>query len=114
MLDEPTVYWDSDLFLSRIHRTPGRIEVLEEITNRAERREVIIATSAFTMVEVARLDELDLLPEEEEQRIVDFFENPYIVVLPLDDETARVARRLIREHRGLKGKDAIHIATAVR
>jgi len=114
MPSEDVVYWDSDLFISRIQRTPGRIEVLEELSNMAERGELKIATSAFALVEVAKLDDSDLLPDEQEQAIVAFFENPYIVVIPLDELAARLARQLIRDNRGLKGKDAVHVASAIR
>lgn len=112
-MSERLVYWDSDLFISRIQRTAGRIEVLEELTRLAECEKLKLATSAYTLVEVAKFDELDLPSDEEEKLIVDFFENPFIAVLPIDDATARIARQVIRDHR-MKPKDAIHLATALR
>ena len=115
MPDEKGIYWDSDLFISRLQRTPGRIEVLEQLTNSAERGQLKIVTSALALVEVAKLPDTALLPEEQERLIVDFFENPYIVVLPLDRLVAKTARQLIRDYSpGLRAGDALHIATALR
>ena len=48
------VYWDSCVFIDRIQRTPGRIAVLEEITNAAEAHEIEIITSNFTIAEVCK------------------------------------------------------------
>ncbi len=112
MPTEQLVYWDSDVFISRIARTAGRIETLEQITDAAENRELRIVASTLSLAEVAKVPELGLLPEAEEQLIVDFFENEYITVLPLDWFVAEEARRIVREH-GLKPPDAVHVATAI-
>ena len=107
------VYWDSDLFISRMQETSGRIEVLRSLTKLAEAGKLLIVTSAFTMCEVAKLPESGLLPQEQEQRIVDFFENPYIILRPVDAFVGQKARELVRVHSGLKGGDALHIATGI-
>jgi predicted nucleic acid-binding protein len=113
MADERLVYWDSDAFISRIERTPDRIQALEELTDAAERGQVRIVASILAMAETAKLGQLaDLLPEQHEQMIVDFFDNPYITVRPLDYFVAQEARRLVRAH-GFGGADAVHVATAI-
>jgi predicted nucleic acid-binding protein len=112
MVDERLVYWDSDAFISRIERTPERIQALEEVTDAAERGEVRIVTSILAMAETAKFGKhTELLPEDQEQEIVDFFENPYITVRPLDYFVAQEARRLVRQY-SLRGADAVHVATA--
>src|SRR6266566_2197289 len=85
-------YWDSDVFISLLQRTPGRVEVLRTITDAAEHGSVRIVTSAFTMAEVVKLKELPLLDPQIEQLIVGFFENDYIVVRNVDRFVAERAR----------------------
>ncbi len=109
------IYWDSCCFTSRIERTPGRIQILEHITDRAERGEIVIVTSAFTLVEVAKVNLPPGLEHDEQERlIVDFFDNPYILPIQLDLRVAKIARDIIRNYSAIKGKDAIHIASAIQ
>jgi predicted nucleic acid-binding protein len=107
----PRVYWESSVFISRIQGTPGRIDVLRQITDQAERGEIEIATSTVTLAEVARVDE-DLLPEEQERLIVEFFENPYIIIRQVDRIAAERTRTILRGG-GLRSVDAIHVASAL-
>lgn len=67
------------------------------------------------MAETAFLNHPVLLPEEQEQRIVDFFENPYITVVPLDTWVCGATRKLVRKHQGskIRAADFIHVATAL-
>ncbi len=109
----PTVYWDSVVFIARIQREAGRIAVLEQISDAAERGELRIVTSTFTMVEVAKLNQSETLPEEQERLIVEFFKNSFIILRQVDRRVATKAREIMRAHSGVKGKDAVHIATAV-
>ena len=44
--------WDSAVFIHRLEATPNQIEILRHVTDRAERGELKIATSAFTLCEV--------------------------------------------------------------
>ena len=112
---EKLLYWDSDLFISRIQRDGNRIGVLEPLTRAAERGEIRIVTSILAKAECAfLLRGDDPLPEEQEQLIVDFFENPYLTVLPIDDFVCERARRILRANPGLRSVDAIHVATAVQ
>jgi len=108
---EQRPYWDSSAFISRIQRTAGRIEVLEHITGRAEEGEVEIVTSAFTLCEVAKGDE-SVLPEDQEKMIVNFFENPYILIQQVDAFVAARTRDIVRGF-GLKPADALHVASAL-
>lgn len=105
------LYWDSMVFIHRLSRHPDYIPVLEHITNKAEKSEVLIVTSAFTMAEVAMLPD-GSTDEEQEKAIEDFFENDFIRIIPVDRRIAKKAREILRAYPGVKGKDAIHLATA--
>ncbi len=52
------------------------------------------------------------MPEEQSKKILKFFENPYIVVRPIDRHAAETAHELTRTN-GLTCNDAIHAATAL-
>src|SRR5207253_3173401 len=49
-----------------------------------------------------------------ERIIVEFFENPYILLQQVDRDVAQIARNIIRKSTSIRGKDAIHIASAIR
>jgi predicted nucleic acid-binding protein len=106
------VYWDSDVFISFLQQEPGRYTVLRHWIERAENGEVQIVASAFSLCEVARVDD-DLLPAEQEELIVEFFGNPYILIQQLDEFVAQRTRAIVRELR-ISAKDAVHIASAIQ
>ena len=112
MPNDRLLYWDSSVFISRIQRNTGRIENLELISAAAESGEIRIVTSAFTLAEVVKTPGLGLLAPDEEQRIVDYFENEYIVVRNVDRFVAERARRIVRRY-GVPPADAVHVATAI-
>ncbi len=101
MADERAIYWDSCAFISRLERTADRIQALEELTDQAERGEVRIVTSILALAETAKLGQLDsLLPEEQEELIVSFFDNPYVTVRPLDYRSPATGARVSTRRRG--------------
>ena len=86
------IYWDSVVFIDLIEETPGRISRLQSVIERAMKQEVVIVTSALTMVEVVKLKNLNLLDEDAERRVTEFFENAYISVRNVDRFVAEAAR----------------------
>jgi predicted nucleic acid-binding protein len=112
MSSERKLYWDSDVCIDLIERTPQRIHRLEPIVRAAERGELIIVISAFTEIEVVKLKNLGLLDEQTEQLIAEWFENDYISVRNVDRFVAEKARPIVRKC-GIKPADATHIATAI-
>jgi predicted nucleic acid-binding protein len=108
-------YWDSVNFISRLDRTPDRIVTLEAITDGAEKGELVIVTSTISRYEVCKVNvDPALTPEEQDRQIDDYFENPYILLVMLDDTVIKTARSIIRGGFGIKPNDAIHIASALR
>jgi len=107
------IYWDANVFTYRLARRPDCIQILEHITDRAERGEVEIVTSTFTLVEVCKIEGIDD-KDEQERMIAEFFENPYILLQQVDRYVAQTSREIIRNFSGIKPKDAIHIASAIR
>jgi predicted nucleic acid-binding protein len=106
------LYWDSVAFIDFIEQTPGRIDKLQPVVEAAKLGDVLLITSAFTMVEVVKLTNLNLLDEQVEQLVTEFFENPYIAVRNLDRFVSEKARPIVRQF-GLKPPDAVHVATAL-
>ena len=109
------VYWDSCVFIDRIQRTPGRISILEEITNAAESNEIEIITSNFTIAEVCKLDAI-LVPLVADQSLLieRYFDNEFIKLRQVTKAIASHAAELVRNTLGLKPPDAVHIATAIQ
>lgn len=113
MPNEPErVYWDACVFIHRIQGTAGKIDLLEQLTDLAQKGKLKLITSALTITEVLRGPDPDAPDEEQAELIIAYFENEYIEVRPVDVMIAEYAARLRRKFKGLKAVDAIHVATA--
>lgn len=106
-------YWDSCAFLGWLKEEPDKVDECETVIRAAERGEVRIVTSAVTLTEVVRLKNAPRLSASDEEKIRDFFEQPYILIANLDRFIAEKARRLCWQFEALKPKDALHIASAI-
>ena len=107
-----SAYWDSCVFIDLLEQTPGRFPVCEDWRSRAEKGDLVIVTSAISLAEVCKLPTTSLLPADQSKKILEFFENPYIVLRQVDRAVGELAHELTRTH-GLKPMDAIHVATAL-
>jgi predicted nucleic acid-binding protein len=105
------IYWDSMCFTYRLKRQKENIETLEPITQAAQDGNIVLVTSIFTMAEVACVSDSDTA-EEQERQIELFFENDYIYPIPFDVAICKKSRELVRLCH-LKGKDAVHVASAL-
>jgi predicted nucleic acid-binding protein len=114
MPDPERIYWDSMVFNHRIAGTHPDMPILKHISDRAERGEIELLTSIFTLCEVAKVEPTGqaLTVEEQESRIDRFFQNPYILPIQVDRRVAQLTRSIIRQF-SIKGKDAVHIASAI-
>jgi len=111
------VYLDSCVFIDVLQKTnKNRLEACEDLVRKAEDRELIIVTSAWTITEVNRLSDLEkstkISREKQSELILAFFENEYIVIRQLDRQVAELAHKLTHAH-GLFNADAVHVATAL-
>ena len=76
----------------------------------AERGIIDIIVSAIALVEVLARNRTSGI---DDQRVRDFFDNDYILLVNVDKHLGDFARRLmLAGHSGLKPPDAIHLATA--
>lgn len=113
------VYWDSCAWLGLMNCEPNRSRELEIIYNAAKDGLYELWTSTFSLVEANRFKTEDgrakPLASEELAKIEQFFNQPFIKLIPVDMEIASHARRLCRETSGLsKKQDAIHLASALK
>lgn len=105
-------YFDTCLFIELLQQDDkDRFEACEALRAKAEKNEIVIVTSTWTIVEVNKLEGSTALLQAQSKLILDFFENPYIALRPLDRRTASEAHELTRTH-GLTNADAVHVATA--
>lgn len=92
---------------------------LEILYNAAKRSEIEIWTSTVSLVEVSRLASESgthkPYPAENEDTIANLLEQPFVKLVPVDLETGRRARNIIRSTPGMRNiGDAIHLASALR
>lgn len=111
----PRCYWDSTCFLAWLKPEEERKNACNEVISAAERGEIQIVTSAVSLTEVIKLNKgLPIeIPKKDEDKIVAFFQQEYIVVVQVTRLIAEDARSLIWQFPSLKPKDALHAATAV-
>jgi len=67
--------------------------------------------SLFVEIEVAYLD--GMTDDSSEHTILDFLAEDYVVLVMIDPSVSEIARKLIR-HFHIHGKDAVHVASAIR
>lgn len=120
MPDAPRLYWDACAWIAYIQQempgpnstfTEPRFEKCHETLQRAERREIEITTSAFTLAEVCKRH---IDPGSPATHLPSFFDKPYILLIPMDKQIGLKAQNLqLAGVGGLKPPDAVHIASAL-
>jgi predicted nucleic acid-binding protein len=110
-------YLDSSVFLAwikgeTINGIP-RGEIARHILNRARMGDYLVYTSTWTLAEVHKMRAGPILPEDDNERILSFFENEFIVFVEVDRLIGEHANRLCREH-SIRPGDAVHHASALR
>lgn len=113
------VYWDACTWIALIQKEKiqkgSRIEdretMCKAVIESAKRNKLEILTSAFCLAEVCKNEDLR---DNSTDKIAEFFENDFILVVALDKNVGERARMLMLEgHAGLKPPDACHLATAL-
>ncbi|MGH8673829.1 MAG: type II toxin-antitoxin system VapC family toxin [Burkholderiales bacterium] len=105
-------YWDSNAFLGWLSNEKDKAEDCGAVIDAAMEGRLEIVTSALSLTEVIRKKGAKRIPKDDERKIREFFEWPWIVVRTVDRFVAERARELIWEH-DLKSADAVHLATAL-
>ena len=118
-------YWDACAWIGFINREAKKIHPLQSIWADAEAGKCEIWTSSYSYIEVIKgaLKQGELHHDEESDGKVDsILSQPWVRIVQLDSEVAKLARRLrrdlakIRNDLGLKDPlprpDAIHLASA--
>ncbi|MGA8380751.1 MAG: type II toxin-antitoxin system VapC family toxin [Stellaceae bacterium] len=115
------VGWDSCTWIAYIQRerifaTDGKTLVEDRgamcrpVLDAAERGVLEIAVSAISLVEVLSRNRGAGI---DDQKVRDFFDNEYILIVNVDKQIGDRARLLMLSgHSGLKPIDAVHLATA--
>jgi predicted nucleic acid-binding protein len=107
-------YWDANVFVALIKGEEGRADVVEVVLEAAQRGETEIYTSALTLVEVVKRPDGEApVSEQDEDTIRAYFQHEFIVIVPFTADMGEGAREL-HWHRGLRWRDAVHVATAIR
>jgi predicted nucleic acid-binding protein len=106
-------YWDSGCFLAILNREPGRVDTCAAILKAAERRDLEIVTSAFTITEVLYPKNGEKLAPEKRHTVRQFFRRRGIVLVNCDREVAEAAQDYVWDF-NVRPKDAIHVASAIR
>lgn len=114
-------YWDSCVFLDFISATPGRVGDIQSLLEAAERADLEIVTSTFTVAEVAYAHaerQSGVLDPSVEQKIdALWLDGGPVRLVEFTQLTAERARNIMRQAlangwAGLSAKDAVHLATA--
>jgi predicted nucleic acid-binding protein len=115
----PPHYWDSNLFLSYVEGTPGRVATVRSLVVRASPDSIRISTSMVTVSEVAfsgRERATGVLSPSFDRAITRLWADPVIELVAVSFDIVMTARDLIRgallDGPRLKPMDAIHLATA--
>lgn len=116
------VYWDACAWIAliqkeRIYSENGSGRLLEdryamclEVIRAAEKNKIEIVTSSFTLAEVCKNEDLR---KDGEDKIAEYFEQDYILLVNVDRIVGEQARHYMMSGiSGLKPPDAVHIATA--
>lgn len=115
MPDYNRLYLDADVYLGLIKGEPGRVEIARILLNGAQQKRLTVVASTLIYAEVCGHGAVRAARDVAgaDAKISAFFEQGFIQWVEVDLVIAREARRLSRE-RGLRGADAIHLASAVR
>jgi predicted nucleic acid-binding protein len=110
-------YLDSSVFIAwikgEIIEGVDRKKIAEHILNQASRGEFQIYTSTLTLAEVHKPRHGTRLADDQDERILAYFEHDFFRLVDVDRNIAEQANRLCREH-NIAPNDAIHVACALR
>jgi predicted nucleic acid-binding protein len=98
--------------LGWLKQEEDKIDECRDAIRAAEKGDIKLVTSAFTLTEVLKLKGEQPIPAEDAEKVRGFFANEYIVLYDVDRIIGEKAQDLVWFH-GVKPKDSIHVATAL-
>jgi predicted nucleic acid-binding protein len=108
------IYWDTYIFFAFLKEEKIKTDRKKEIAiliDKAEKKELVIATSAITLTEAFRLNDIPL--EEGLEKIQSFLKHEYIQIRNVDRAIGFRTQRLRQKYFDkMDFEDSIHIATA--
>jgi len=122
-------YIDSDVFIGVIknevipEKLPdGTIVNIERgkigahVLTLAEQRLFPVYISPLTIAEVHKIRHQEKLTDDENENVLEFFENDFVTVVPIDREDGEEANRLCRKYQAekLSPTDALHLVCALK
>lgn len=114
MPETPRFYLDSNVYLAWLRGEAGRVDTARELLTAGEEHRIVIVASTLIYAEVCGHGEVRSdAAEEVDAKIRTFFERGFLHWVEVDLPTVRLARTLSRQH-GLRGADAVHLASAIR
>ena len=113
------IYWDTCAFIGLLNGEADKQRELEIVYGLARSGKVELWTSTLSMIECRRLKVEEHLPkpldEENDRKISEIFNQPFVKPIPLASDIAQISRGLWRKTVGLgKFQDAVLLASAVR
>jgi predicted nucleic acid-binding protein len=110
------VYWDACAWLGLINGEQDRHASCKYTMEQAEKHDVEIVTSAFTLAEVFKrkcAEATSGIRPTSDTKFEDYLTKEHVVLVAVDRDVATYARTLLRNFPELKKpQDAIHLATA--
>ena len=105
-------YWDASCFIALLNDEKGAKDC-ERIIDDAKEGKTLLYVSPMAQVEVIRpRGSAHPIPEEDKEKVQDFFENEYVKWKLIDRTIAKVSQDLCWKHQ-LRPRDAIHVAVAI-
>ena len=114
MPEPPRVYLDANVYLAWLRGEEGRVDTARELLTAGQERRLTIVASTLVHAEVCGHGEVrSAKAVDVDAKIRAFFDRGFLRWVEVDLPTARHARMLSREY-GLRGADAVHLASAIR
>jgi len=113
-----SIYWDTSCFICFLNRREAeRRLICDDILRHAQRNELKIYTSTYTIAEVIRPKNKDIpnsrkLTPPEISKVGDMFRWKWLIKIDVDQRVAFKAVELSRDF-GLSPADAVHAASAI-
>lgn len=111
-------YAESSIFIAWIENETSadgasRGAISTHFLQRAQQGDYTVTTSAWTLAEVHKKRHGPKLTTDQDEKILAWFEHPFIELVDVDREIGEHANKLAREHNLMPG-DAVHVACALR